>query len=446
MDKILSLCKNRGFVFPGSEIYGGLANTWDYGPLGVELKNNIQREWWKAFVTGNENSVGLDGGILMNPQVWKASGHVDNFYDPLMDCRSCKTRHRADKLIEEHSGGSVNADFKENAWLEKWIADNEVKCPNCEKSDFTNIREFKTMFETKRGVIENDNAVIYLRPESAQNQFVNFANVQRSMRLKLPFGIGQVGKAFRNEITPGNFIFRTIEFEQMEHQLFCVEKEALKFYDEYKSKAWDFLGKTLAINPKNLRFKDHESLCHYNKQACDIDYKFPFGWGEINGTHYRGTFDLTNHHLQYTDPITNEKFTPSVVESTYGLCRLVLACLCDAFNEETLADGDTRTVLKLHPRIAPYKVAVLPLQKNQRDAGLEIYRELSKSFPCTFDDSSASIGKRYRRQDEIGTPFCITVDFETETDGKVTVRERDSMKQKRVAIKSLQKYISSRII
>jgi len=468
VDKVLNLCKNRGFVFAGSEIYGGLANTWDYGPLGIELKNNIKSLWWRHFVTQGENSVGMDGGILMNPQVWVASGHVGGFSDPLMDCKACKTRHRADKLIEDHSKGGVNADFKPNEWLEKWIGDNGVKCPGCGKIDWTNIRQFNLMFKTTRGTIEKalqgknptgdttplqkdfSDGTVFLRPETAQNQFVNFLNVQRSMRLKLPFGIGQIGKAFRNEITPGNFIFRTVEFEQMEHQLFCREPQAATFYNSYKDIAWKFYTDVLGLDPKKLRFKDHEHLCHYAKMACDMEFDFPFGWGEIAGTHHRGTFDLGNHNLQYVDPVTNEKFTPTVIESSHGADRILLAAICNAYCEEPVTgdskDGDVRVVLKFHPRLAPYKAAVLPLQrKEQGEQATAIYRELSKHFSCTFDDT-ASIGKRYRRQDEIGTPFCITVDFDTATDGKVTVRERDSMKQKRVPLKSLPKYISSRII
>ena len=440
MDRIINLCKARGFIFAGSEIYGGLANTWDYGPLGTELKNNIKREWWNYFVTSSDNSVGMDGGILMNPRVWKASGHVDGFSDPLMDCKSCKIRHRADNLIENHSKGKVNADFKPNEWLEKWIGENKVKCPTCGKTDWTNIRQFNLMFKTSRGVVEGADNNIYLRPETAQNQFVNFVNIQRSMRLKLPFGIGQIGKAFRNEITPGNFTFRTIEFEQLEHQLFCIDSEAEKFYALYKQKAWDFNTKILNIDEKKLRFKDHEHLCHYAKMACDIDYNFPFGWGELAGTHHRGTFDLTNHGLKYED------ITPTVIEASQGLDRTILVCICDAYNEETLEKDDTRVVLKFHPRLAPYKAAILPLQKKEQgDLAHSIYRDLCKHFPCTYDET-ASIGKRYRRQDEIGTPFCITVDFDTEKLKSVTVRERDSMKQERIAIKDLPDYIKSRII
>ena len=453
---ILNLCKTRGFIFPGSEIYGGLANTWDYGPLGVELKNNIKREWWKTFVTSNDNSVGMDGGILLNPTVWKASGHIDGFSDPLMDCKACKTRHRADKLIENHSKGKANADFKPNEWLENWIAENKVKCPNCGKIDWTNIRQFNLMFKTGRGVVEGADNTIYLRPETAQNQFVNFINIQRSMRLKVPFGIGQIGKAFRNEITPGNFIFRTIEYEQMEHQLFCKAEDCMRFYDEYKTKAIDFYTKRLGISNKKLRFKDHETLCHYASAACDIEYEFKgMGFSEIAGTHHRGTFDLDNHakhsgkSQEYTDPITNEKFVPSVIESSMGVDRALLACLCDAYHEEEVGTPDkpdTRVVLKVHPRIAPYKVAILPLQKKEQgELAHSIYKELVNYFPCTFDDT-ASIGKRYRRQDEIGTPFCVTVDFDSFLGETVTIRERDNMQQERIHIKDLPSYINARIL
>jgi len=451
MEKIIALCKNRGFVFAGSEIYGGLANTWDYGPLGVELKNNVKREWWKFFVTENDNSVGIDGGIFLNPKVWKASGHVDGFSDPLMDCKACKTRHRADKLIEEVSKGKVNPDNKPNKWLEDWIRDNHVKCPNCGKIDWTEIRQFNLMFKTNRGVIESVENTIYLRPESAQNEYINFQNVQRTMRLRLPFGIGQIGKAFRNEITPGNFTFRTIEFEQMEHQLFCRKNDAEKFYKLYKERAHEFFTDRIGIDKKHLRFKDHEQLAHYAKMACDIDFAFPFGWGEINGTHHRSEFDLTQHskfcgkEQNYTDPETNEKFIPTVVESTVGCDRTVLAVICDAYCEEKIADDDTRVVLKLKPSLAPYKVAVLPLQKkDQGEQAFKIYRDLCKHFPCTYDES-ASIGKRYRRADEVGTPFCVTVDFDTKSDNSVTVRDRDTMKQERVKIADLRAYIGGKI-
>jgi len=428
MDGIVALCKNRGFVFPGSEIYGGLANTWDYGPLGVELKNNIKREWWKYFVQQNDNSVGMDGGILLNPRVWVASGHVDGFSDPLMDCKACKTRHRADNI-------------KGN------------KCPSCGKSDWTDVRQFNLMFKTHRGVVEKDGQqdILYMRPETAQNQFVNFLNIQRSMRLKVPFGIGQIGKAFRNEITPGNFIFRTIEFEQMEHQLFCKKQDSMSFYESYKKKAMDFYTTRLGINSSHLRFKDHDQLSHYAQAACDAEYKFPFGFGEIGGTHHRGTYDLDNHaknsgkSQEYTDPNTGEKFTPTVIESSHGCDRLFLAVIADAYHEEKLDDGETRIVLKFAPRLAPYKAAILPLQKKGlTDKAEEIYRSLCKSFMCTYDDT-ASIGKRYRRQDEIGTPFCITVDYDTLNDNCVTVRERDSMKQERIKISDLKGYIYEKI-
>jgi len=451
MEKLIALCKNRGFIFPGSEIYGGLANTWDYGPLGVELKNNIKREWWEYFVQQNDNSVGIDGGILLNPKVWVASGHVGGFSDPLMDCKSCKTRHRADKLIEEASKGKTNADFKPNEWLEKWVSDNGVKCPNCGKLDWTNIRQFNLMFKTNRGVVEDASSVVYLRPETAQNQFVNFMNVQRSMRLKIPFGIGQIGTAFRNEVTPGNFIFRTIEFEQMEHQLFCRSEESTRCYDEYKKKAMDFYINRLGLDAQKLRFKDHETLCHYASAACDMEFDFPFGWGEIGGTHHRGTHDLGSHtkHCgkaqEYTDPNTGEKFIPTVVESSHGLNRLLLAIIAHSYFEETLADGDVRVVLKIAPRLAPYKVAVLPLQKKDlTEKSEQIYRNLCKTFMCTYDET-ASIGKRYRRQDEIGTPFCVTVDYDTLKDNCVTVRDRDTMQQQRIAIKDLEGFINERL-
>ena len=426
IDQIINLCKNRGFIFPGSEIYGGLANTWDYGPLGVELKNNIKRLWWKYFVTSNDNSVGLDGGILLNPMVWKASGHIDGFSDPLVDCKNCHTRHRADNLIDN-------------------------KCPVCGKSDFTSPRDFNLMFKTHRGVIEDSGSVVYLRPETAQNEFVDFLNVQRSMRLKIPFGIGQIGKAFRNEITPGNFVFRTIEFEQMEHQFFCKDGDSLNYYNYYKQKAWDFYTKILKIDGSKLQFKDHEQLAHYAKAACDIEYLFPWGFGEICGTHHRGTFDLGNHTKfsgkpqEYTDPITNEKFIPTVIESSHGCDRVLLTCLCNAYNEEQI-EGDTRIILKLANSLAPYKAAILPLQKKEQgELATKIYRNLCNLFPCTYDET-ASIGKRYRRQDEIGTPFCITVDFDTEKDNTVTIRDRDSMKQERIKIDDLGAYIGLRIL
>ena len=451
MDKLMALCKTRGFVFPGSDIYGGLANSWDYGPLGVELKENIRREWWKFFVQESENSVGLDAGILMHPTVWEASGHVGGFSDPLMDCKACKTRHRADNLIDAVSKGKVNADGWTHEQLQAYIDDKKVNCPNCGKRDWTPIRDFKLMFQTSRGVTEDASSTIYLRPETAQGEYVNFLNVQRSMRLKLPFGIGQVGKAFRNEITPGNFIFRTLEFEQLEHQLFCRAEDSDKHYLEYKQKIWDFYTTRLGIDPQNMRYHDHEKLVFYAKAAVDMEYNFCFGWKEINGTHHRGTHDLTQHAKfsgklqEYTDPVTNEKFTPTVIESSMGLTRAFLVCLHDAYREEVLDDGETRVVLKLKSSLAPYKAAVFPLQKKDlTDKAREVYRTLSKHFMTAYDDT-ASIGKRYRRQDEIGTPFCVTIDYDTAADGCVTVRSRDSMAQERVALSELVSYLSAKL-
>jgi len=442
MDKLIALCKGRGFIFAGSDIYGGLANSWDYGPLGVELKNNIKREWWKYFVQESENSVGLDSDILMNPRVWEASGHVSGFSDPLMDCKGCKTRHRADTML--------GVDGLSNTEMEKMVVDKKLACPHCGKREWTGIRNFNLMFSTARGVTDDKSSAIYLRPETAQGQYVNFANVQRSMRLKVPFGIGQIGKAFRNEITPGNFIFRTLEFEQLEHQLFCRSGFADKFYDIYKKKAWDFHVDRLGINPENLRYHDHEKLAFYAKAAVDMEYNFCFGWKEINGTHHRGQHDLTQHQtfsgksMEYTDPVTNKKFIPTVIESSMGCTRLLLVVLHDAYCEEEV-DGEVRVVLKIKPSLAPYKAAVLPLQKkDQGELAKTIFSKLQKSLMVTYDDT-ASIGKRYRRQDEIGTPFCITVDFDTVTDNCVTVRCRDTMKQERVNITELGDYIEKRI-
>lgn len=458
MDKLIALCKQRGFVFPGSEIYGGLANSWDYGPLGCELKDNIRAQWWKYFVQESENSVGLDSGIFMNPQVWHASGHVGGFNDPLMDCKSCKMRHRADTLINNYRIKEKTAekdglivDAMSNEEMEKYVADKKIVCPHCGKSDFTKVRQFNLMFKTHRGVVEDSSSIVYLRPETAQGQYVNFLNVQRSMRLKVPFGIAQVGKAFRNEITPGNFIFRTIEFEQMEHQLFCKSEDSASQYKFYKKHLMNFYIERLGFCPDNLRYHNHEKLAFYAKAACDIDYNFCFGWNELSGTHNRSDYDLTQHAKfsgktqEYMDPVTNEKFTPCVVESSQGLTRLFLATLHEAYNEEILDDGETRIVLKLKPSIAPYKVAVLPLQKKDlTDKSKEIYKLLSKQMMATYDDT-ASIGKRYRRQDEIGTPFCVTVDYDTLKDNCVTVRDRDTMKQERIAISALTEYIKSKI-
>ena len=449
MDKLVNLCKGRGIIFPGSEIYGGMGNTWDYGPVGVEIKNNIKRAWWKRFVQESDNSYGVDAAILMNSRVWEASGHTTSFTDPKMDCKNCKTRHRADVLIEMHSKGKVNPDKMTNEEMEAYIREHHVACPKCGKSDFTPIRTFNLMFETTRGVTEEGQNVVYLRPETAQGEFVNFLNVQRTTRAKVPFGIGQIGKAFRNEITPGNFIFRTIEFEQMEHQWFCKEGTDTQYYEEFKKKAWDFLV-DLGFDPEHLRYKDHDKLAHYAKSACDIQYLFPIGWSELNGIHNRTDYDLSRHSqfsgksMEYLDPTTNEKYVPYVIEYSIGADRLMLAVLTEAYDEEQLEGGDTRVVMHFHPAIAAYKVAVLPLQKSLGEKARELYRKLSKAFMCTYDEAG-SIGKRYRRQDEIGTPYCVTVDFDTMADGTVTLRDRDSMEQIRLSMDDVEKYVEERI-
>ena len=449
MDKIVNLCKNRGFIFPGSEIYGGMGNTWDYGPVGVEFKNNIKRTWWKRFVQEEANTYGLDAAILMNSRVWEASGHTTSFSDPQMDCKKCKTRHRADNLIEAHSKGKVNPDKMTNEEMQSYIQEHKVCCPKCGNFDWTPIRQFNLMFETSRGVTEEGQNKIYLRPETAQGEFVNFLNVQRSCRAKVPFGIAQIGKAFRNEITPGNFIFRTIEFEQMEHQWFCKDGDDEKYYNEFKQKALKYVL-DLGIDSEHLRFHDHDKLAHYARAACDIQYLFPMGWNELNGIHNRSDYDLSRHQeysgksMLYLDPFTNEKFVPNVIEYSIGADRLTLALLCEAYDEETLENGETRVVMHFHPAIAPYKVAVLPLQKNLSEKAKEVYAMLSKEFMCDYDDAG-SIGKRYRRQDEIGTPFCITIDFETLDNQTVTIRERDSMKQIRLPISELVEYVEKRI-
>ncbi len=445
MDKLVNLCKARGIIFPGSEIYGGMGNTWDYGPVGVEIKNNIKRAWWKRFVQESENSYGVDAAILMNSKVWEASGHTTSFSDPKMDCKECKSRHRADNLIEAHSKGKVNPDVMSNEEMEAYINEHHVCCPICGKFNWTGIRTFNLMFETSRGVTDESQNKIYLRPETAQGEFVNFMNVQRTTRAKVPFGIAQVGKAFRNEITPGNFIFRTIEFEQMEHQWFCKEGTDSEYYNEFKQKAWKFLV-DLGFSEEHLRFKDHDKLAHYAKQACDIQYLFPMGWSELNGIHNRTNYDLTRHQeysgktMTYVDPVTNERYIPYVIEYSIGADRLMLAVLSEAYDEETLEGGDVRNVLHLHPVLAAYKAAVLPLQKNLSDKAQEIYKKLCKKFPVTYD-AAGSIGKRYRRQDEIGTPYCITIDFDTLEDNTVTVRDRDTMKQIRIPVDELTAYI-----
>ena len=448
MDKIVSLCKNRGFIFQGSEIYGGLANTWDYGPLGARLKNAIKDTWRKRFVQERKNSYEIDADILMHPRVWEASGHVSSFSDPLLDCKECKTRHRADNLISDFNPEAHAEGMTQEEMLE-YIKENNIPCPKCGKCNFTDIRQFNLMFQTYRGVTNDSKSIIYLRPENAQGEYVNFLNVQRTTRAKLPFSIAQIGKAFRNEITPGNFTFRTIEFEQMEFQTFCKEgtdEEIYNYFKEYGKKYYMDLG----LPEEKLRFHDHEKLVFYAKAACDIEYLFPsIGWGEINGTHNRTNYDLSRHQefsgvkQEYLDVDTNEKFIPYIIESTYGLDRTVLAVLCEAYDEEEIAEGDVRTVLHLHPAIAPYKIAVLPLSKKLSKKADELYTKLSKKFMCDYDEAG-SIGKRYRREDEIGTPYCITVDFDTLEDNTVTIRDRDTMEQIRININEIENWMKDK--
>ena len=449
MEELTNFCKTYGFIFQGSEIYGGLANTWDYGPLGSRLKNNVKDAWRKRFIQERPNAYEVDADILMHPRVWEASGHVTSFSDPLLDCKECKFRHRADNLINDYSKSSI-ADSMTQEEMVKYIKDNKVPCPKCGKSNFTDIRQFNLMFQTYRGVTNDSKNVVYLRPENAQGEYVNFLNVQRTMRCKLPFSIGQIGKAFRNEITPGNFTFRTIEFEQMEYQTFCKEGDDTKLYDYFKEYGKKFYM-DLGIPEDKLRFHDHEKLAHYAKAACDIEYLFPFGWGEINGTHNRTNFDLTRHQeysgvsQTYLDPDTNEKFIPFIVESTYGLDRTVLALLFNSYRKETLEDDSVREVLSLHPFLAPYKVAVLPLiKKVHAEKAQEVYNELSKHFMTSYDET-ANIGKRYRRADVVGTPFCVTIDDETLNNNTVTVRDRDTMKQVTIKLDELVNYIEERI-
>lgn len=449
MEELVNYCKQYGFIFQGSEIYGGLANTWDYGPLGAKLKNNIKDTWRKRYIQERKNAYELDAAILMHPRVWEASGHVSSFTDPLIDCKKCKTRHRADNLIDDFDP-NANADGMTQDEMLSYIKEHKIPCPNCGASDFTDIRQFNLMFETKRGVTEDKQNTIYLRPENAQGEYVNFLNVQRSMRAKLPFSIGQIGKAFRNEITPGNFTFRTIEFEQMEYQTFCKEgtdSDLYKYFKEYAKKYFMDLG----LPEDKLRFHDHEKLAHYAKEACDIEYLFPFGWGEINGTHNRTDYDLSRHQeystvkQEYLDPLTNEKYIPYIIESTTGADRLTLAILADAYQIENLPNNDTREVLKLKPFLAPYKLAVLPLvKKYHSEKANEIYDMLAKEFSVSYDEVG-SIGKRYRRQDAIGTPFCLTVDEDTLEKGTVTVRERDSMEQVTLKLEEVISYIKERI-
>ena len=456
MDKIVALCNNRGFIFPGSDIYGGLANTWDYGPLGVEFKNNVKKAWWRKFVQESPYNVGMDCAILMNPETWVASGHVVNFNDPLMDCKSCKARFRADKLIEDYANEHGLTDIHPDGWtnekMSEYIAEQGIKCPECGKSDFTGIRKFNMMFKTFQGVNEDTASQIYLRPETAQGIFVNFKNVQRTTRRKLPFGIAQVGKSFRNEITPGNFTFRTREFEQMELEFFCEPGTEMKWYEYWKDYCHKFLL-SLGMKEEHIRLREHakEELSHYSNGTTDIEFLFPFGWGELWGVASRTDYDLKAHQnhsgksMEYMDPFTNEKFVPYCVEPSLGADRVVLAFLCNAYDEETLENGDVRSVLHLHPALAPYKAAVLPLQKNKLgDKAREVYELLAKHFMVDFDDSGA-IGKRYRRQDEIGTPLCITIDFDTLEDETVTVRDRDTMAQVRMPIAELEGYIQKEI-
>ena len=455
MDKLVALCKNRGFIFSGSEIYGGLANTWDYGPLGVEFKNNVKRAWWKKFVQENKYNVGLDCAILMNRQVWVASGHVGNFNDPLMDCKACKARFRADKLIEDFAkaqGEEIEADGWTNEALEAYIEEKNIPCPTCGKHDFTGIRKFNMMFKTHQGVTEDSAAEIYLRPETAQGIFVNFKNVVRSTRRKLPIGVCQIGKSFRNEITPGNFTFRTREFEQMELEFFCKPGEDLEWFAYWRAFCRDWLL-GLGIKEENLRLRDHkpEELAHYSKATTDFEFLFPFGWGELWGVADRTDFDLKAHQttsgetMDYIDPVTNERFIPYVVEPSLGADRAALAFLCNAYDEEQVGENDTRVVLHLHPALAPFKAAVLPLQKNKLGAlATEVYDRLSKEFMVDYDETG-SIGKRYRRQDEIGTPYCITVDFDTQEKGIVTVRNRDTMEQDHVHVDELVAYLREKL-
>ena len=450
MEKIVAYSKEKGFIFPGSEIYGGLANAWDYGPLGVELKNNVKKMWWNFFVQESENSFGVDAAILMNPKVWEASGHIASFTDPLMDCKECKMRIRADNLIEDFSHGKVCADKMTNDEMYNYILENKIPCPHCHKHNFTNIRQFNLLFKTNRGVTEESQNTIYLRPETAQGEYVNFLNVQRSMRAKVPFGIGQIGKAFRNEITPGNFTFRTIEFEQMEHQWFCKEGQDSFYYEDYKKRAKEFYIK-LGIKEENLCYHDHDKLAFYAKAACDVFYKFPFGFNEVCGIHNRTNYDLTKHQeysgktIEYLDPITNEKFVPYVIEASFGADRTTLAVLCEAYDTEILEDGTEREIMRFTPEIAPIKAGIFPLiKKNHSEKAKEIYKNLSKHFRVMYDETG-SIGKRYRRQDAIGTPLCITVDEETLENGTVTVRERDSMKQEVVNLNNLVNYVSTHI-
>ena len=454
MDTIVNLAKTRGFVFPGSDIYGGLANTWDYGPLGIELKNNVKAAWWKKFIQESPYNVGLDAAILMNPKTWEASGHLNNFNDPMIDCKQCKSRHRADKLIEDvmqKEDDTFVADGLSFEAMKEIIDDKNIDCPTCGAHDYTDIRQFNLMFKTFQGVTEGSTNELFLRPETAQGIFVNYKNVQRTMRKKLPFGIGQVGKSFRNEITPGNFTFRTREFDQMELEFFCKPGTEMEWQTYWKEFAVKWL-KDLNLSEENTRLREHDEdeLSHYSNATTDIEYKFPFGWGELWGVASRTDFDLRQHmehsneDFRYHDPETNEKYIPYCIEPSLGLDRMTLAFLTDAYDEEELESGDSRTVLRLHPALAPFKAAVLPLSKKLSGDAMEVYSMLAADFNIEFDESQ-SIGKRYRRQDEIGTPYCITFDFDSAEDKKVTVRDRDTMEQTRISIDELHNFLSSRI-
>ena len=453
MEKLVNLCKNRGYIYPGSEIYGGLANTWDYGPLGSELENNIKAAWRKKFIQESKYNVGLDAAILMNPQTWVASGHVGGFSDPLIDCKECKTRHRADKMIEEwahEQGKDMIADGMSDEQLVNFIKDNNIPCPKCGKTNFTDIRKFNLMFKTFQGVTEDNTATIYLRPETAQGIFVNYKNVMRTTRRKLPMGIAQIGKAFRNEITPGNFIFRTREFEQMELEFFCKPGTDLEWHKYWKDYCKNWLL-NLGIKEENIRLRDHskEELSHYSAATTDIEFAFPFGWGELWGIADRTNFDLSQHmkfsgeDMTYTETDTNEKYVPYCIEPSLGVGRVALAFLCNAYDEEKISDDDTRVVLHLHPYIAPIKIAVLPLSKKLSEDAIKVQEMLSKNYFVDFDETG-SIGKRYRRQDEIGTPYCITYDFDSENDNCVTIRDRDTMEQVRVKIDELENWFSDK--
>ena len=454
MEQIVNLAKHRGFVFPGSEIYGGLANTWDYGPLGVELKNNVKKAWWKKFIQESPYNVGLDAAILMNPQTWVASGHVGNFNDPMIDCKNCKARHRADKLIEnalEAKGIEMIVDGLSFDQMAALIQEHDIACPDCGSRDFTEIRQFNLMFKTHQGVTQSSANEIYMRPETAQGIFVNFKNAQRSMRKKLPFGIGQVGKSFRNEITPGNFTFRTREFEQMELEFFCKPGEDLEWFTYWREYCKNWLL-ALGMKEGSMRLRDHgeDELSHYSNATTDIEFKFPFGWGELWGIADRTDFDLKRHmehsgeDFNYVDPATNERYVPYCIEPSLGADRVTLAFLCDAYEEEQL-ENDSRTVLRFHPALAPFKAAILPLSKKLSEGATEVYAELSKHFMVDFDETG-SIGKRYRRQDEIGTPFCITFDFDSVEDKQVTVRDRDTMEQLRMPISELKSFLEQKIV